>query len=318
MFSDTDLLMARRRARRQALLWKIIAALAVSTLLVVLVSGMRDGAAVRGSNLFARAHIARMSVEGLIIEDHQRDRLMVKLRNDNKVRAVIVYINSPGGTVVGGEDLFLGLRKIAEKKPVVAVMGSTATSAAYMTAIAADRIFARDGSITGSIGVLMQTADVTGLMKKLGIKSEIVKTGPFKAQPNPFEPMSPAVRDQIRSVIGDMYDMFVGLVSQRRNLDHATTVALADGRIFTGRQALKLGLIDAIGGEDEAHAWLVAKKHIAAKMPIVDVVPNYPNSGFVERVFGAAAGAVSEGFGKALVSERLTLDGLLSVWHPDA
>lgn len=313
MSTDTDLLMERRKSRRGALLWKVLTVVSVTTLLALLVAGdpakMLAGG---GAQLFDGAHVARMDVSGIIVEDRWRDELISDLADDAKVKAVIVTINSPGGTVVGGENLYLGLRALAEEKPVVAVMGSTATSAAYMTAIGTEHIFAREGSLTGSIGVLMQTADVTGLLDKLGVKPETVKSGPFKAQPNPMEAMSDEARAHIQGVVMDMHAMFVDMVALRRDKPTAETMSLADGRVFTGRQALKLGLIDAIGGEDEALDWLADERDVARDLPVMQAEPDYPQPTFAQRLIGAFTGM----FGKALVSERLTLDGLLSVWHP--
>lgn len=313
MSTDTDLLLERRRGRRQALLWKLLTVGAVTALLAVLAVGEPAKMFAGGTTqLFDGEHVARLDVSGIIIEDRWRDELITELADDDKVRAVIVTINSPGGTVVGGENLYLGLRALGEAKPVVAVMGSTATSAAYMTAIATDRLIAREGTITGSIGVLMQTADVTGLLNKLGVKPETIKSGPFKAQPNPVEPLSDVARAHIQGVVMDMHAMFVDMVAQRRDMAVADTLALADGRVFTGRQALKLGLIDAIGGEAAALDWLAEQKDVARDLPVMDVDPNYPQPPFAKRLLGAFTGE----FGKVLLSERLTLDGLLSVWHP--
>lgn len=313
MSTDTDLLLERRKGRRQALLWKVLSVVAITALLAVLATGgpgkMLGGDA---ATLFDGEHIARLDVSGIIVEDRWRDELIQELADDDKVKAVIITINSPGGTIVGGENLYLGLRALAEEKPVVSVMGSTGTSAAYMTAIATQRIFAREGSLTGSIGVLMQTADVTGLMEKLGVKPETIKSGIFKAQPNPLEPLGDQARAHIQGVVMDMHAMFVDMVALRRSKTVEETLKVADGRVFTGRQALKLGLIDAIGGEDAARDWLAEDKDIARTLPVKDAEPDYPQPTFANRMFGAFTGL----FGKALVSERLTLDGLLSVWHP--
>ena len=313
MSTNTDLLLERRKGRRQALVWKVLSVVAITALLAVLVTGGPGKMLGKeGATLFDGEHIARLDVSGLIIEDRWRDELIQELADDDKVKAVIVTINSPGGTIVGGENLYLGLRALAEEKPVVSVMGSTGTSAAYMTAIATQRIFAREGSLTGSIGVLMQTADVTGLMEKLGVKPETIKSGIFKAQPNPLEPLDDKARAHIQGVVMDMHAMFVDMVALRRSKTVEETLKVADGRVFTGRQALKLGLIDAIGGEDAARDWLAEDKEIARTLPVMDAEPDYPQPTFANRVFGAFTGL----FGKALVSERLTLDGLLSVWHP--
>lgn len=315
MSTETDLVMERRRQRRGALLWKVLTALAVTALIAVLVSG--DPAKFLGAGAegvaFDGERVARIEINGLIIEDRWRSKMIKDLTDDEKVRAVIVTINSPGGTVVGGEDLYKGLRALAEKKPVVAVMGSSATSAAYMTAIGTERIFAREGTLTGSIGVILQTTNVAGLLEKLGVEPIIVRSGPYKAKPNFVEPLSDEARKHVEGLILDMHDMFVDMVAQRREFSREAALELADGRVFTGRQALKLGLIDAIGGEEEAKAWLSAIKGLDADLPVVLAQPDYPQQALVQRLLGASA----EEFGKALLSERVTLDGLLAVWHPE-
>jgi len=315
MSTDTDLLMERRRARRQGLVWKVLAAVAVTALVAVLARsghvGLGGLGGLGGGGVEAGAdgnHIARLNIEGIIFEDRVRNALIEKLKNDDTVRAVVVYVNSPGGAVVGGEDLYRNLRALAMVKPVVALMGSVAASAGYMTAIGADRIYAREGTITGSIGVLFEATEFSGLMKKIGIKAELVKSAPLKAQPNPVEPFTDAGRAAIKSVVMDMFDMFVNMVAERRALPRDQVLTLADGRIYTGRQAVKNGLVDAIGGEAEAVKWLESERHIAADLPVIVVKPKYPRPAFLQRLLGVA--------GKALVSERLTLDGLLAVWHP--
>ena len=315
MSTDTDLLIERRRARRQGLIWKVVAVVSVTALLAVVSLGgsgnfgtMGDFGGLNSTEPPDGPRIARVNIEGIILEDRWRDALLKELKDDKDVQAVIVYVNSPGGAVVGGEDLYRGLRAISDVKPVVSVLGSLAASAGYMTAIAGDRIFAREGTVTGSIGVLFEATEITGLMKKLGVKSEMVKSAPLKAQPNPIEPFSIEGRAAIKSVVMDMYDMFVDMVAERRPLDREQVLVLADGRIFTGRQAVKNGLVDAIGGEDQAVVWLESTRDITPDLPVIEAKPDYPRPDFLQRLIGAT--------GKALVSERLTLDGLLSVWHP--
>ncbi|MBF0247928.1 MAG: signal peptide peptidase SppA [Alphaproteobacteria bacterium] len=310
MSLETDILMERRRTRRSALLWKVVAALAVTALAAVLVARpMEDLDGLEAAALFDGEHIARVRVEGLIVEDRWRDKMLKDLKDDDTVKAVIVHVNSPGGTVVGGEDLYRLLRDVAAQKPVTTVLGSVAASAGYMTAIGGERIFAREGTLTGSIGVLFQSTEVTGLLEKVGVKAELVKSAELKAQPNPIEPFNEQARAAIKGVVMDMFDMFTDMVAERRGMDRDKVLALADGRIYTGRQALANGLIDAIGGEDAAIAWLESEKDVAADLPIKDKKPKYPRPDYLERVLGS--------FGKALVSERLTLDGLVSVWQPD-
>jgi protease-4 len=198
---------------------------------------------------------------------------------------------------------------VAEKKPVVAIMGELATSAGYMVALGADHILARQGSITGSIGVLMQTVEITGLLEKLGITAEAIKSGPLKATPNPLEKTTPEAREAVGEVIRDTFELFVDMVAERRSLERSRAVALADGRVYTGRQALANGLIDAIGGEREARAWLSAAREIPQELPTAVVE--------VERERGFLSGLLDDLFGKAMLSERLRLDGLISLWHPE-
>ncbi len=262
----------------------------------------------RVTGLIDRAHVARLDINGLIVEDTDRDQSLSELADDSSVRALIVRIDSPGGTVVGGELLYSRLRQLAEKKPIVAVMGEVATSAAYMTAIGSDYIVARDGTLTGSIGVILQTADLTGLLQKVGIKPETVKSSPLKAQPNPLEPFTPEAREATRKVVGDIYEMFVSMVQERRRLSREQVDKLADGSVFTGRQAKANGLVDVLGGEREARAWLEEKHGIAQSLPVRDI-----------ELRGAGQelrDMIGNFIGKALFTERLTLDGLVSVWHP--
>ncbi len=300
MSLDTDQIVDRRRLKRRLTFWRIAAVVAVIGI-VVLALG-------RDEPLVGRDYIARLAVQGIIFDDQNRHQLLKELSEDDNVKALIIRINSPGGTVVGGEALYHSVRKFAKKKPVVTVMGETATSAAYMVAIATDRIFAHAGTITGSIGVLMQTADVTKLLEKIGIKPETIKSGQLKAQPNPLEPFTSKAREAIQGVVLDLYALFVGMVKDRRKFSAAKARKLADGRVFTGRQALKNGLLDALGGEAEARQWLVKQRKIALKLPVRDVGVR-PLSESWRELFG-------EIIGKIVFSERLRLDGPISVWHP--
>jgi protease-4 len=302
MAFSVDSIFDRRRLKRSLTVWRVIAILAL------IAAGLALFGDIGGSHL-GRSYVARLDVDGIITDDPDRDRALADLADDGPVKALLVAIDSPGGTVVGGEALFESLRKVSESKPVVAVMGEMATSGGYMTALGADYIFARQGTLTGSIGVLLQSVDITQLLDKLGIKPEAVKSSPLKAQPNPLEPFTPDARKAIEETIGDTYDMFLGMVVSRRGLPPDKAKALADGRIYTGRQALANGLIDAIGGEPEARAWLAANRGINPDLPIRPVQIRR-EGGFLRDLFEGT-------LGKTLFSERLRLDGLVSLWHPD-
>ncbi|MGL4226232.1 MAG: signal peptide peptidase SppA, partial [Rickettsia sp.] len=175
---------------------------------------------------------------------------------------LIVNVNSPGGTVVGSEKIYNMLRKISEKKPVVIVMGTMAASGGYLISLGGDYIVSHNGTITGSIGVILQTAEVTELAQKLGIKFNNFKSGELKAVPNPTEKLTEEVRVAIMENIEDTYNFFLELVSERRNLPIEAVKKLADGRVYSGRQALKLKLVDAIGSEDTALKWLQEVKKV--------------------------------------------------------
>jgi len=300
MALDADSIIDRRRMKRRLTFWRIVAIVAVVAGAIAAIG--------RFSGFERGAHIARLTVAGLIVEDQDRIDALNKAREDASVKAVLVRIDSPGGSVVGGETLFLALRDVAAVKPVVAVMDELAASAGYMVAIGADHIVARSGTLTGSIGVLMQSADVTGLLDKLGIKPESVKSAPLKAQPSPLEPFTEDARQATRAVVMDMYDMFVDMVADRRGLQRDRALALADGRIYTGRQALAAGLVDGIGGEDAARRWLESAHAIEAGLPVRDVKIETDDEGWL--------GMTRSLVGKTLFSERLTLDGLISVWQP--
>ncbi|NQV46972.1 MAG: signal peptide peptidase SppA [Rhodospirillaceae bacterium] len=302
MSLEADTIIDRRRLKTRLLLWRVVAVVGLVIAAAAMLSRF-DGAP-RGD------HVARMYIDGIILEDISREAALQDITHDDKVQALIVRIDSPGGTVVGGESLYYALRGVAGTKPVVAVMGSTAASAGYMVALAADHLVARQGTVTGSIGVLMQTANLNGLLDKLGIKPETIKSGPLKAQPNPFEPTSTEARQVAQDVVMDMYAMFVDMVAERRNMARGDVMPLADGRIFTGRQALAAGLVDATGGEAQARTWLEKNRDISGDLPVRDLEINYPSNDWRDYFKGMA--------GKALFSERLRLDGLISLWHPDS
>ena len=300
MLDDPAVIVHRRRLKRHLNIWRIAAVMAAISAALVALSDYDD--------IGFTEHVARLQVSGIILNNPARNEALREAARRDAVKALIVEIDSPGGTFVGGEALYNELRSLAQVKPVVAVMGGTATSAAYMAAIGTSWVFARNGTVTGSIGVIMQTADITGMLEKLGIKPETVKSGPLKAQPNPMEPFLPAARDATEEVVGDLYAIFVDMVATRREIDRDKVLTLADGRVFSGRQAHQVGLVDAIGGIVEARSWLEENHQINAGLPLrnLDV---HDNDEFWSDLIDSA-------LGKTLFPERLRLDGVLSVWQP--
>jgi protease-4 len=280
-----------------------IAALAVA----ILALGARFGGE---SKNFDEDQIARIIIDGVIISDAERLKIISKISNDDKVKAVIVAINSPGGTTAGGEELYEALSLLRDKKPTVAVIHEVGASAAYMSAIATDRIFARRLSIVGSIGVLFQHMNMGKMLDTIGIDFDKVASGPLKAEPDIDDALEGEVRESLQALVDDSYNWFVDIVSERRSLSKGETLELADGRILTGRMALKVGLIDAIGSEAEAIIWLQKTKDLDEGLEVVTRFP-LPEDDFEQflRLVGSKIGA-SIG-----LTNPATLDGLVSVWH---
>jgi protease-4 len=266
-----------------------------------------------GEPRWGRGHVGRFAVSGVITDDAARLRTLRELAEDGRVKALLLRIDSPGGTVVASEELHRQVRAIAERIPVVAVLGQTAASGGYMVALGADRIVAREGTVTGSIGVLMQTADVSGLLRKLGVSMEQIRSVPLKAVPNPLEPLTDEGRRAVREIIEDMHAMFVAMVAERRGLDADRALRVSDGRVYTGRQALPLGLVDELGGEDAALDWLAWERGVPRDMPVRDGRVSRPGEGWRD----LSSRALSALTGKSYLPERLTIDGLVALWHPD-
>lgn len=308
----------RRRLRRKLTFWRI-AALAIAALGIVGLASWAMGDRFGGA---AVDHIAKIKIEGTIIEDEELLRRLKHITESDVVKGVVLTIDSPGGTTAGGEAIFDAVRKMAEKKPVVAQVGTLAASAGYMIASAADHIVARQSSIVGSIGVLVQFPDVTGLMDSIGVKLEGVKSSPLKAEPSPFTPTTDEERAMLRALVMDSYDWFVGIVEDRRPLSRQEVLAVADGSIFTGRQGLERKLVDALGGEGEAVAWLESKG-VSQGLEVVEWKA-VDEGGLLGPLSLATATRALLGLddlglelARRIGADSMFLDGLLSLWQPD-
>jgi len=317
---DADALVDRRRLSRRVSFWRVVAFLL--TLAAIFLAGILlsedDGL------LGSRAHIARISIGGLITDDRRQQELIERASKDDNVRALILAIDSPGGTTTGSEAYYQVIREAAERKPVVAVLGTLATSGGYIVAIAAERIFARGNSITGSIGVIFQWAQVREALEKLGVRVEEVKSAPLKAEPNPFTQTPEEAIAVMRAMVVDSYRWFLDLVAERRDLEPGEARRVGDGRVFTGRQALSAGLVDEIGGEAEAIGWLAETYGIDPGIKVRDWKPSseFETLGLLDVLAVRAArllGLEPAGVLKLLVdidaAQRLRLDGLISVWQ---
>ena len=307
-----DDMIDRRALRRKLSFWRIIA-LAVAGLAIMVVTAL-------GINKFgtgSTAQIARIPIDGTILNDRELVQRIKDASEDNAVKAIIIAIDSPGGTTVGGEVLHEAVIKAKANKPVVAEVATMAASAGYMIAAATDHIVARESSIIGSIGVLVQMPNISGLMEKIGVSVDEVKSSPLKAEPSMLNPTTPDELAMIDRLIRDSYNWFVDLVVKDRKMPRADVLALADGSIFTGRQAKANKLIDALGGEDEVRAYLKTRD-IADDLEIVDWdAPAQEPFG----IFGSMAASLGiapatlEYFMRATGSDTLLLDGLVSVWQ---
>lgn len=324
MSFEPDVIVDRRRIRRKLTFWRVSAVLAVIVAIVAVALAVSPAGR---SALTGKTAIARIKIDGLIRSNQERVEALERLEA-SKAPAVIVHINSPGGTTAGSEQLYDALVRLKAKKPVVVVVEGLAASGGYIAALSADHIIAQQTSLVGSIGVLFQYPNFSELMKTIGVKVEEVKSSPLKAAPNGFEPTSPEARAAIDMLVKDSYAWFRGMVKDRRKLDDAQLEKVADGRVFTGRIAMDLKLIDQIGDEKAAVAWLAAQKGIAADTPVRDfkLTPRLGDMTFLRAATSVVLDAVGfsemarriEQTGVAAAADRLSLDGLLALWQPAA
>src|SRR4051812_7934741 len=326
MSLDTDLIVDRRRMRRKLTFWRVLAVLvAIVAVVVVTTTVARRG----GTSALSAGgdYIARVKITGLIRNDQERVDSLEKLAKSS-AKGVVVHIDSPGGTTAGSEQLHNSLRLVAAAKPLVVVVDGLAASGGYIAAMSADHIVAQQTSLVGSIGVLFQYPNFTEVLKTIGIKVEEIKSSPLKAAPNGFEPTSPEARAAIEALVKDSYAWFRGMVRDRRKMDDATLDQVADGRVFTGRQGVALKLVDEIGNEKSATAWLAKEKGLKADMPVRDwdLKPRFSDLSILHLATRLALEALGLGslaqrvetWGSVQAIERLNLDGLLAFGHAPA
>lgn len=263
-FSDVDLLVSVRYLKSKIAKWKMFAIIMLCSLIAMIF-----GRQINISNASKGSKIARISINGIITEEgYKKSRIKYLADNDNYA-AVIINVNSPGGSMVGSEIIYNDIKYISQKKPVVISMGSTATSGAYFISLAADRIFAYEGTITGSIGAIIQSLEFTEMLEKIGIKPIIIRKPHLKASMSMYEKMTEESKLAIDGVISDVYKYFASVVSERRGIQKEKLSQISDGRVYTARQALKMNLIDQIGGEKDILKWLKEEKSI--DLPVQDL-----------------------------------------------
>lgn len=323
MTLEADLVVDRLRLKRRLTIWRALAVVGFVLALLATSLGRHQG-----HLLGTGPHLARLRIDGLITENRDRLDLIDAAAKDAGVKGLILAIDSPGGSVSGGESLHDAIARFAEKKPVVVTMGGVAASAGYMIAVPATRIFASNATLTGSIGVILQSPDVSGLLGKLGIGVDELVSGPLKGQPSIVKPLSPEGRVMLQGVVMDLYEQFVGMVATGRHMDPAKVRSLADGRPYTGHQALGLGLIDQIGDERDARQWLASNRHLSLDLPVQPLDMKAKQGWFRTRISGvlngiavamthdAVVALLNDPVSKTLVPQGFALDGAISVWQP--
>jgi protease IV len=311
---DSSMIADRHRLRRKVSFWRVAAVLLLLALALAFYGFLF------ADNANRNPHVAHVTISGLITDDSELLERLAKIKDEDAVKALVVSISSPGGTTYGGERIFKAIRAIAAKKPVVSDVRTLAASAGYMIATAGDTIIAGDSSITGSIGVIFQYPQVKPLLDKIGVSMEEIKSSPLKAEPSPFHPASEEAKAMINNMIVDSYAWFVDLVADRRKLPREDVLKLADGTIFTGRQALKVKLIDQLGGDEEIRAYL-ATKNVSKDLPEID----WNKKSSTPFLLAGAASQILTllGYGdlarsqdlQGILPQKLLLDGLVSVWQ---
>jgi protease-4 len=321
MSIESDVIVDRRRLRRKLTFWRVASVLiAIAAVVAVGAYATPWGRALTGASA-----IQRVNIEGLIRNDQNRVEALERLGKSN-APAVIVHINSPGGTTAGSEQLYDALMRLKAKKPMVVVVDGLCASGGYIAALASDHIVAQQTALVGSIGVLFQYPNFTDLLKTVGVKVEEVKSSPLKAAPNGFEPTSPEARAALDALVKDSYAWFRGLVQTRRGMNDGQLEKVADGRVFTGRQAVDLKLIDQLGDEKAAIAWLVAEKKVAPELSVRDfkLSPRFGDMTFLRTAASVTFDALGlssiarqvEHTGIVQAADRLGLDGMLALWQP--
>jgi protease-4 len=298
---QTDALKNGRRLRRRLFFWRALAILAVLGLIVVWIDPE-----------FPADHVARLTVDGEISDTAAMVKAVDKLAKDDTAKALVVAISSPGGGVYASVALHDAIARVAAVKPVVAVMGATAASGGFMIAMPAQRVFANAATVTGSIGVLLQSPEISGLLDKLGVSAETLVSGPLKDQPSLTHRLSDRGRTVMQGIVDDLYAQFVAIVAAGRHMDPARVRELADGRAYTGRQALALGLIDELGDEAAARRWLASTKAVSADLAVRDLKV----AGRARRLWAKTLGPALAEIMKTVLYQGLELDGPQLLWQP--
>lgn len=265
VITNPTALAAARRERRKLALWRVLTFVAFIAACLAIAWG---AGAFKELSTSEDPHIARVAIQGPIFDDRRLLKLLERVGENENVKAVILDMNTPGGTTVGGEAIYEAVKALRETKPVVTQVGTLAASAGYMIAVATDQIFVRRSSIIGSIGVIFTYANASELLDRVGVEVKDIKTGVLKAEPAPYSTPPAEVEPVLRELIDDTYQWFVDVVAEGRELPRSSVLALADGRVVSGSRGVELDLADSIGGEAEVVSWLETEKGISADLDV--------------------------------------------------
>mgnify|MGYP001233258449 CR=1 FL=1 len=230
-------------------------------------------------------HIARISITGIIYDNDQLVEIINNLSRNENVKSVLVKINSPGGTVVGSESLYVAINRLSHVKPVISLMGEVATSGGYIVALASNYILARQNTLTGSIGVIIEHQNFSELSNKIGISINSIKSGKIKGGQNPLSPFDPLVKNNDQKLVDYSFNWFISLIKSNRNIEQNVIDLVSDGRTLTGGMAMDLGLIDGIGSEKEALKYLEKNYPSIKGLKIIDIEIPSNNNRFFEEFF---------------------------------
>ena len=299
--------------RKRLFLWRVFSFVLAISLLYISFNNPK-------TNISSQPHIANYTISGLLVDADQILEDLEYLEFEDNVKAIIISVDSPGGTTVSAEEIFLKIRSISSNKPIVVVMKNIATSGAYLFSVGADRIFARENTITGSVGVLLQWARIDQGLEKLGIEMKEVKSGKLKAEPDLFGESDEEAMALTQKIVDETYRWFLNLVKERRNVEEYAISQISDGRIFTGRQALELNLIDEIGGNREAKFWLIENREINTDLEIL-IYDQNKSTNFIELSVAKIMDYfnINSSYGDRLKNNLslMNIGGLLSIWqHP--
>ncbi|ADR51911.1 putative protease IV transmembrane protein [Candidatus Liberibacter solanacearum CLso-ZC1] len=259
-------------------------------------------------------HVARITISGSIGDDNEDllDRIH-RVGTDDSAKALVLWISSPGGTVYGSESLFEAVKKVKLRKPVVTLVGGVAASGGYLISCASNAIIASQSSIIGSIGVFLSYPQFKPFLDKLGISVETIKSSPLKGEPSPYSKPNPQTIQNLKELVNDEYHWFVKLVSEERHIPYDKALTLSSGLVWSGTKAKKLGLIDAIGGNDEVWKSLYSLG-VDKDVKIIKDWKSPKNYWFFDFNFKKYVKSTLED--SVPFIRQANFEGLLAVWRP--